>query len=171
MDRLANLLNAAATAISDAQTRSVALYGDLKPSTTGAILTLGQHSALTLSELAGILGLSHSATVRLVDGLGDKGLARRGDGQDRREVTVSLTVDGQALYARLRQAQGETLMPLLEDVAPADKARLEALLSHILAALTKGRQSADHICRFCDEGICGQDDCPVELQAIALARP
>jgi MarR family transcriptional repressor of emrRAB len=171
MDRLANLLNAAATAISDAQMRSVALYGDLKPSTTGAILTLGQHSALTISELAGILGLSHSATVRLVDGLGDKGLARRGDRQDRREVAVSLTVDGQALYAQLRQAQGETLMPLLEEIAPADQARLEAMLSHILAVLTKGRQIADHICRFCDEGICGQDACPVELQAVALARP
>ena len=93
MDRLANLLNAAATAISDAQAVSMARHADLKPSTTGAILTLGQHSALTLSELARIIGLSHSATVRLIDGLADKGLARRGDGQDRREVAISLTIN------------------------------------------------------------------------------
>lgn len=139
MDRLANPFNAAATAISDAQTSSMISCGALKPSATASIMTLGQHSALTLSELARILGLRHSATVRLVDGLEDKGLERRGDGQDRREVTVSLTVDGQALYARLRQAQGETLMALLEDVTPADKARLEALLSHILAAFSPGK--------------------------------
>ncbi|WP_439526829.1 MarR family winged helix-turn-helix transcriptional regulator [Roseovarius mucosus] len=170
MDRLANLLNAAATAISDAQAMSMARHADLKPSTTGAILTLGQHSALTLSELARIIGLSHSATVRLIDGLADKGLARRGDGQDRREVAISLTIKGLRLYADLRKAQSEILIPLTEGLTPMERATLEVALSRILAALTKSRQSADHICRFCDEGVCGQDDCPVEVQAVALSR-
>lgn len=170
MDRLANLLNASATAIADAQAMSVAQHSKLKPSTTAAILTLGQHPALTLSELAGILGLSHSATVRLVDGLAAKGLALRGDGQDRREVAVSLSVQGHGLYADLRSTQSEIMMPLIRVLEPAERAVLEVALSRILAALTQGRESADHICRFCDEGVCGQEDCPVELRAVALAQ-
>lgn len=170
MDRLANLLNAAATAIADAQATSMALRTKLKPSTTAAILTLGQHPALTLSELAGILALSHSATVRLVDNLAAKGLAQRGDGQDRREVAVSLTVQGHELYAKLRNAQSEMLLPLIQVLEPAERATLEAALSRILAALTRGRESADHICRFCDEGACGQEECPVEVRAIELAQ-
>ena len=171
MDRLANLLNAAATAIVDAQATSMAFQANLKSSTTAAILTLGQHPALTLSDLAQVLGLSHSATVRLVDGLTSRGLAARGDGQSRREVAVSLTFDGQLLYGALRQAQSDILTPLLEDLAQKDRAILEAALSSILAARTKGLQSADHICRFCDESVCMQHDCPVELQAVTMARP
>jgi MarR family transcriptional regulator, negative regulator of the multidrug operon emrRAB len=170
MDRLANLLTAAATAIADAQATSMGVRTDLKPSTTAAILTLGQHPALTLSELASILALSHSATVRLVDNLAAKGLAKRGDGQDRREVTVSLTVQGHGLYAELRKAQNETMLPLIEVLEAAERAALEVALSRILAALTQGRESADHICRFCDEGACGQEECPVEVRAIELAQ-
>ncbi|WP_019954722.1 MarR family winged helix-turn-helix transcriptional regulator [Yoonia vestfoldensis] len=169
MDRLANLLNAAATAITDAQAASIAIEAGLNHSTTATILTLGQHPGLSLSQLSGIVGLSHSAAVRLVDGLTAKGLAMRGDGQDRREVAVSLTVAGRALYTRLRQVQGNTLMPLLEQIAPADRASLERALSRILGALTQGRESADHICRYCDENACAQKDCPVELRAIALS--
>lgn len=170
MDRLANLLNAAATAIADAQATSMALRTELKPSATAAILTLGQHPALTLSELAGILGLSHSATVRLIDGLAAKGLAQRGDGQDRRKVAVSLTVQGHGLYAELRNTQSEILLPFIRILEPAERVTLELALSRILAALTQGRESADHICRFCDEGVCRQEQCPVEMRAIELAQ-
>ena len=170
VDRLANLLNATATAIADAQAKSIALYADLNPSTAAAILTLGQHPALSVSELAGILGLSHSATVRLVGGLAVKSLARRSDRQDRREVAVSLTDEGLALYRRLRKAQSQTLMPLIQIIEPAERAMLETTLSRILAAMTLGRESADRLCRFCDETVCQQEDCPVGLRAIALEQ-
>jgi DNA-binding MarR family transcriptional regulator len=171
MDRLANLLSAAATAISDAQIMAMARHAELKPSTAAAILTLGQHDLLTLSQLAQIVGISHSGTVRLVDGLVHKGLVMRGDGRDRREVAVSLTAQGRELYARLRLDQDAVLMPLIADLPPEARRALEAALAHLLAGLTRGRQSADHICRFCDESACVPEDCPVERRALALDPP
>ena len=45
-------------------------------------------------SLAGVLGLTHSGTVRLVDRLEDDGLLRRGQGQDARVVTLELTAKG-----------------------------------------------------------------------------
>jgi MarR family transcriptional regulator, negative regulator of the multidrug operon emrRAB len=170
MDRLSNLLTAAATAIADAQAATMARHVDLKPSTTATILTLGQHQALTMTQLAAILDLSHSATVRLVDGLAAKDLVLRMQGRDRREVAVALTAQGQTLHATLRHEQSALLMPLLDGLAAQDRDVLEAVLCRILTALTQGRRSADHICRFCHESICGQDDCPVERQACRLER-
>ena len=35
-------------------------------------------------------------------------------------------------------------------------------LESLLGRITSGRQSADHICRLCDEDACPQESCPVE---------
>lgn len=169
MDRLANLLGAAATAIHDAHLAAAA--GALPPSAAAAILTLGQHEAQTVKDLAGIAGITHSAAVRLLDGLQARGLVGRGPGRDGREVAVALTPEGRALYGRLRAAQAGVLVPLLAALPQADRQVLERALAQILTRLTQGRQSADHICRFCDEEVCEPDTCPVERQALALGRP
>lgn len=171
MDRLANLLGAAATAIHDAHLTAAADAAGLTPSAAAAILTLGQHEAQTVKDLARIAGITHSAAVRLLDGLADRGLVARGPGRDGREVAVALTPAGRDLYGHLRAAQAGVLMPLLAPLPDADLRVLEGALAQILTALTLGRASADHICRFCDEGVCEQGICPVERQALALGRP
>lgn len=170
MDKCGNLLTAAAIAICDAQTSAMAEQTDLNPSITATILTLGQHDAQSLSQMAVVAGITHSAMVRLIDGLERKGLVTRGTGRDRREVVISLTEAGQTLYATLRQVQTQVISPLTDGLSAQQKAVLETAMTHILSRLTLGRDSADHICRFCDEDVCHQGHCPVERQAQRLAK-
>lgn len=169
MDRLGNLLNAASTAISDAQTVEVLKISGINPSATATILTLGQHSGQNLAELASTVGISHSAMVRLIDSLVGQGLVMRCSGRDRREVATTLTEMGNDLYGRLRDAQGKVLHPLLACLSTREHEAMECILSQILGALTKSPGVGDRICRFCDEQACPQESCPVEVRARYLA--
>jgi MarR family transcriptional repressor of emrRAB len=168
MDHLDNLLGAAAVAISDALSALMKQQAGLKLSASSVILTLGQHDLLTITEIAKIAGITHSATVRLIDGLECQKLVLRKRGESMREVAVSLTERGRNIYSTLRQAQAEILEPLLSNLLEDERQLLESALSRILVALTSSRERADHICRFCDEGVCHQDHCPVERQARKL---
>lgn len=170
MGRLENLLGAAAVAISDAQIVAMTEQTGLHPSAAAAVLTLGQHDLLTVSQIAGIVGISHSAMVRLIDGLERKSLVSRNGGKTLREVAISLTSAGRDLYSTLRQSQSAVLGPVVNCLSQEERHVLEAALSRILTTLTHGRDSADRICRFCDETVCGQENCPVERQAVTLAN-
>jgi MarR family transcriptional repressor of emrRAB len=168
MDYLDNLLGAAAVAISDALSSLMEQQAGLKLSASSVILTLGQHDLLTITEIAKIAGITHSATVRLIDGLESQKLVLRKRGESMREVAVSLTERGRNIYSTLRQAQTKILEPLLSNLLEDERQLLESALSCILAALTSSRERGDRICRFCDEGVCHQDHCPVERQARKL---
>jgi DNA-binding MarR family transcriptional regulator len=168
MDRLKNLLGAASVAIFDAQSAAMARQAGLKHSASAVVLTLGQHDVTTISELAKIVGITHSAMVRLIDGLERDALVTRQRGQSLREVSISLTDSGRDLFGKLRQAQFKVLGSLLQGLPDGEKLALESALSHILMTLTCNRESANHICRFCNEDVCGQDRCPVERQVMKL---
>ena len=170
MNRCGNLLTAAAAAICDAHASAIAERAGLNPSVTATILTLGQHDAQSLSQIAVVSGITHSAMVRLIAGLERRGLVTRGAGRDRREAAISLSEAGRELYATLRQLQAQVMAPLVDSLTAEQRAVLEAVLADILTRLTTGRETADHICRFCDEEVCGQDLCPVELQACRLTQ-
>ena len=165
--RLGNLLNAAAVAISDAQAAAIARSADQNPSASAALLTIGQHEIQTISQIARVLRLSHSTTVRLINGLERGGMLERSRGRDKRETLVSLTPEGKKVYETIRMAQARVLNRLLEVLSADEQRTLETALSSILTVLTLDRESGDHICRFCDEMVCEQDRCPVERRSSA----
>jgi DNA-binding MarR family transcriptional regulator len=168
MDRTANLLGALALAISDAQTQAMEAASGLGRSATATLVTLGEYPGLSVAALAAILGLSHSATVRLVDDLERRDVVQRKPGADRRSVGLGLTAAGMGLRTRAMQARADVLVRSLAAVPPDDREVLTRVLSRILEELTTSRTAADHICRLCDEDACGRDDCPVERRAVAL---
>jgi DNA-binding MarR family transcriptional regulator len=168
MDQLSNLVGALALALTDAQRREMARASGLGESAAAAVVTLGEYPGLSVAALAGIIGLTHSATVRLADDLGRRGLVRRSPGGDRRSVGLRLTDDGAALRLRLMAARAGVLRRATEAVAADDRAAFARGVTSVLEALTTGRAAADHICRLCDEGACGRDACPVERRAVAL---
>jgi len=165
MDRIANLLNATAVAICDAQTAETSRRCGLKSSATAAILMLGQHEGQTVTDVALVAGISHSAMVRLIEGLDRQGLVTRTSGKDKRKIECALTQTGRALYRELRAAQTKVLSPLLECLSENERSVMERALSKMLTTLTKDPDIGDHICRYCDEGVCPQDRCPVEVQS------
>ena len=91
MDRIANLLNATAVAICDAQTAETSRRCGLISSATAAILMLGQHEGQTVTDVALVAGISHSAMVRLIEGLDRQGLVTRTSGKDKRKIECALT--------------------------------------------------------------------------------
>jgi drug/metabolite transporter (DMT)-like permease/DNA-binding MarR family transcriptional regulator len=121
MDQLSNLVGALALAVTDAQRREMAEASGLGESAAAAVVTLGEYPGLSVAALAGIVGLTHSATVRLADDLGRRGLVLRTAGADRRSVGLRLTEDGAALRARLMAARAEVLRRATEAVAEGDR--------------------------------------------------
>ena len=121
----------------------------------------------TIETLASGLRLSHSRTVRVVDKLEARGLARRArDPVDGRGVLVELTPAGRRAGARVLEARAAAL----EDAVPAeDRHALAQVAERALARATTGRRSAGAICRLCDADACGHHEglCPVTRAADA----
>jgi DNA-binding MarR family transcriptional regulator len=169
VDQLTNLLGALALAVADAQEREMHLASGLSASAVAAVVTLGECPGLSVAGLAGIVGLTHSATVRLVDDLEERGLVRRRAGADRRSVGLGLTAEGEAMWARLLAVRAAVLSDAMEGLSGDDRDAFARGVAGVLERLTTSRLVADHICRLCDEEACGRDDCPVERRAVALS--
>jgi DNA-binding MarR family transcriptional regulator len=132
-------------------------------SRAAALITLLERGALTIEWLRRIAGLSHSATVRLVDRLAEEGLAHRRPGPDRRSVSILLTARGRRAAERLRRERETMLVSLLAPLEPEERRTLLALAEKVLAGAVSGRWEARLACRLCDHGVCAAaGGCPVD---------
>ncbi len=94
-----------------------------------ALHLVDQHRVLRLAELAEQLGLSASATSRLVDGLVQRELlARTEDPEDRRNKALTVTDTGQTFLARIDAERAKTILATAESLP-------KALVTSILAAV------------------------------------
>ena len=89
--RTANLLGALAGAIAERQERHGKAHPNETSSAAAALNVIGFYEGCSNGELAEALGLSHTATVRLVDKLEAGGLVISATGADRRAVALRLT--------------------------------------------------------------------------------
>jgi DNA-binding MarR family transcriptional regulator len=161
----ANLLAALAVAITDG------LHDrDMSPSAVAAVLTVAQWEPIGAQELAAVIGLTQSATVRLVDELVAAGLVQRLDKKGR-AVPLALTAMGRRRAKALQARRLAAVDKALASLGPNERVGLEKALPALLAALTTGRAAARHICRFCDHGVCGRGRCPVGTAATAIDGP
>ncbi|MFI0366336.1 MarR family winged helix-turn-helix transcriptional regulator [Actinomadura sp. 1N219] len=111
------------------------------PSTQLRALFVLERGAVNVSNLAGELGALVSSASRLCDRLEASGLLTRDHGRDRREVTVRLSADGQALLDRLRRHRREALTRVLASMpAPAQAALLWGLTEFHEAASKPGSE-------------------------------
>lgn len=168
MDRLTNLIGALAVAVGDAQGRAMQAEGGLSASGVALLLLIDADPGASIATAAAVVGLTHSATVRLAADLADRGLVARGAGADRRVAALTLTPAGVALVARLRAARAGVLSGLTAALDPADRAAAARAVTAMLCRLARDRRTTDHLCRFCDEAACGGPDCPVERHTAAL---
>lgn len=162
-DRLtANRLAALATALDDAIHAGAA--GDLSESALAALQVVRRAEPISIQEIARQVGLTHSATVRLVDRLEKDWLVRRRSRRGR-EVLVEATARGKRRARDLqdqRLAVADAMLGVLDE---AERTTLAALLARLLEVPVAGQAEADRICRLCDQGLCRSEDCPVERAA------
>ncbi|WP_179119534.1 MarR family winged helix-turn-helix transcriptional regulator [Ensifer adhaerens] len=163
--RFINLVAALGTALADAQGRACESTGVLQ-SDAAALITVGYHPGMSVGALAPIIGFTQSAAVRSVGRLVSQGLIERGRARDKRQVELTLTPAGASLREKILAARQRAVETATAALDPWQQVDLEPMVERMLAALTRDRESADHICRLCDETVCTPDTCPVERVAV-----
>lgn len=164
MSRDLNLLGTLSLAVADrvrGATQSEAQAAGEGPAALVALTTFLERP--TIQELSGVLGLTHSATVRLVDKLEARGLIERRPTADRRAVAIVLTPDGRAVGLRVLAARERILGELLAPLSPAERTELTRLHERLLAGLVGAGAQPTRVCRMCEPVACGHEVglCPV----------
>lgn len=166
-----NLLAVAATALADEiRERTGDAVGEHGAAAAALVALSQSQDGAPIGRLAGVLGLTHSGAVRLVDRLTELGYVRRRDAPDRRAVSVRLTARGRTAAGRVAAARTEATEPLLAALGPSERARLSASLETVIEAIVDARLarraaegwSGAWLCRLCDFAACGRPDgrCP-----------
>jgi len=182
LSRLANLLGAWSLAVSDriaAGAEAAAGRGGQAPAALVALDQFAEGS--TIERLRDVLGLTHSATVRLVNALVADGHAvrrrRRGDG---RAVAINLTPSGRAAARRIGRARRAAVQDVLGGLTEAQRRALTTMAERLTAEETAlrlkeralgTRPAGGWLCRMCDFAACGRPDgrCPAARRATYVA--
>jgi DNA-binding MarR family transcriptional regulator len=167
MDRVANLMGAAALLLSDEILAGSGRAAGRAGAGAAALAVLAQEPGQRIEQLRLPLGLSQSATVRVVDGLVADGLARRAPGPDGRSVSVVLTPDGRRRARTVLAEREAVLAAALDPLDEDERATLGLLLERVLESMTTGRAHAEHVCRLCHYDSCPEPRCPVDRSACA----
>lgn len=128
-----------------------------------ALNTVALWPGTRIDELATIIALSHSGTVRLVDRLVATGLIeRRPHPGDQRAAALHATDRGVAVANGFQQHRLRRLTDLVQTLPPRQQDRLAEAIEDLLSLLAYDVTAANRICRYCDERICSPDICPTE---------
>jgi MarR family transcriptional repressor of emrRAB len=168
--RLENVLGAFAVAVSGAvQTATDAAAGHTAAA-PAALTALGIHRGCSVDHLAGVLGLTHSGTVRLVDRLEEDGLVKRGPGPDGRAVSLELTTKGARRAARVSAARAGAIGQFLDRLSGDERRTFLTLLEKVVVTGVEDWHAVGHRCRLCDLQAChsGDESCPLDQHLAAL---
>ncbi|MEU1784675.1 MarR family transcriptional regulator [Streptomyces sparsogenes] len=161
-ERVANLLGAAALAITDDLLTAPVAASSLSMSAAAALVVLHADPGVSVTQLGRRVGVTQSAAVRMVDGLERGGLVER-----RRSVGnwtgVHPTAKGRRTAEHLLTARTSRLAAALDALGQAEVRALGGLLEKLLDGLYHGCGDADRMCRLCDRAACTPDGvaCPV----------
>jgi MarR family transcriptional repressor of emrRAB len=163
-DTTANLLGALGVAVSDHIRDSVDAVGDHGGQTGAALTTIGMLPGLSVGTLAGVLGLTHPGTVRLVERLVAEDLVEKAPSEDDgRTLALKLTAPGRQRRRDILAQRNRRLQAMLDVLTGAERRQFDGLLRKILGHLpVPNRQMAYTVCRYCDAGACFRNDCPVD---------
>lgn len=119
-------------------TRATALYEELTgqaevtPRQFGALLTLHQRGALTLTQLAEAIRVDRSTLGEMVRRMEAHGLVRRRDnGADRRSAVISLAPKGEAAVQRLVAGAAALQSALLAPLPASERAAFQRALKRV----------------------------------------
>ncbi len=147
---LPNKFAALSLAVTDA-----ALSGgeDLASTAVAALITAANNPPASIGELALIVGLTHSATVRLVDRLETEGLMHR---QRRvgREVLVEITQAGRRRADALQERRLAESRSFLEKLSADECDFLDRLVDRMLHDHAARSHDRRRLCRMCARAYC-----------------
>src|SRR2546421_2892786 len=143
--RTANLLAAAARLVDDAVEESVRREFACAASAPAALISIAQQPGLSIEQLRRVLGITHSATVRLIDRLQADGLVTRRKTSGR-DVQLALSARGRRMLQRVQRARIAAVQALIEPLSDEARAELDSVLCTVLAAQTHSDEDIYRIC-------------------------
>jgi MarR family transcriptional regulator, negative regulator of the multidrug operon emrRAB len=162
-DRLENTFAALVVAVSDGILKEISDRWQLGASDAAALVVLSRVPQ-RIDGVSRQLGLSHSATVRLVDRLVDNGFAVRGRGGDGRSVAVRLTPAGKRRAKSVLAERERVVGRALAGLSKADRAALARIVDQLLEEQGVDWLTTLRICRFCDIPGCEHEaPCPAAV--------
>ena len=157
-----NLLGALSLALTDRVAAALEATLGIGGNAGAALLSIGTRPGESIDQLSRVLGLTHSATVRMVDRLEQPGWVRRDRWvRDGRTAALTLTATGRSAFRRLLKARSTALNQVTGVLGDREKETLRKLLTKMLASLPDDRAEARHMCRMCEHGMCVGVRCPV----------
>ena len=151
--RTANLLGATALAVSDLLLGNATRAAGVSASGASALVVLAHAPDLSVTELGRRIGLTQSASARMVDALEADWLLRRGPGAGR-QVSVRLTPAGRRAVRTVLSARGGPLADVLDGLGERERETLDGRLAALLTRLYGTIGDAERICRLCDRASC-----------------
>lgn len=165
LNRTANILGALAIGLSGRITAETSTVGGLSPSAVSALIQVHFCPGISVEQLKNQIGLSHSASVRVVDVLEGMSLIgrRRMPGVDARVISLFTTDKGRDLAREVLRVRGNITKPIVASFSPDDQLLLERVLCELIMRLVRPGPEQEYVCRFCDLSECPQDTCPMTL--------
>lgn len=162
-----NLLGALALAVTDAMRAGIESGSGRGASVAAALVTVSTFEGLSIESLRHHLGLSHPATVRLVDRLVAEELVQRRPAGRGRTLALRLTAAGRRVVADVDSGRWQVLREALATLSPRERRTLTPLVEKLLAGLVRDRDDAHRMCRLCDQRCCDvrPRGCPVDQAA------
>ena len=103
-----------------------------------ALAEIGQARALSVVDLAELLGLDKSTVSRLVESLVNQSMiVRETDARDRRFVTLQLTARGTDLYSEIEQRMNRYFQELVENIPAEKRTQVIESMDYLAKALQK----------------------------------
>ncbi len=157
---LQNKFAALSLAVTDA---ALAEDDDLAPTAVAALITAANTPPASIGEIAAIVGLTHSATVRLVDRLETDGLLRRRR-RVGREVMVEITPAGRRRANALQDRRLAESGAFLAALSAEERDLLDRLVDRMLRAHVARGHDRRRLCRMCARAYC---NCCFEANRVA----
>ncbi|QRR35514.1 MarR family transcriptional regulator [Hydrogenophaga sp. YM1] len=108
----------------------------LTPAQYGVLTVVAAEPGLDQTRLSRALAFDKVTVMRVLKGLEERGLVRRERSSvSRRQMTVSLTADGEALLAAAREPAERAYQRLLSPLTPAQRGQLIELLQTLTEGL------------------------------------
>lgn len=160
--RASNILGAFALGLTDKISATVRTAGQANDMASAALIQVGFEPGISIERLRNCLGLSHSATVRLIDGLETGGLVQRtrNPAVDSRVAVLMLTRAGKAQMRATLGARAQVTDPILARLSGSEVTTLLAILGKAFPEIVASERESDIVCRLCDLEACPQDRCP-----------
>jgi len=163
--RTANILGAMSLAISDKLLIQLKEHSRQNDTSASALNVIGCAEGISNGQLGSALGITHSATVRLLDKLVKSNLVEVRTGMDRRAVAIFLTGTGRERVAEVLKGRCEILGGIVDLLNFEQRNQLNSIAQTLLAQFTEGPVHSMQICRLCDTVSCPTNRCPVHIKA------